>query len=163
MKKYLVLTLSLIFLLSCAEKTEESQPEAATEKKMSPALKITGQWVRTAAEGRNTALFFKIENGTDLADTLVNAGSDAAELVEIHETYKKSDDMMGMRQIEFLPVPAKSVVELKPRGLHVMFIKLKKDLAIGDTVAAKLSFKVKGEIELNAVVKEMPMMKKMKH
>jgi copper(I)-binding protein len=121
-------------------------------------IKIIDAWVRPSAEGSNTALFFILENNGDKPDTLLSAESSVADIVEIHETYKKDNDKMGMREVKFVAVPAKSKVELKPRGLHVMLIDLQKDLRIGDKVEATIKLIHAGKIKINAIVKDMPAM-----
>lgn len=40
--------------------------------------------------------------------------------------------MMGMRQVEFFTIKPKRTIQFQPRDLHVMLIKLNKDLKIGD-------------------------------
>lgn len=125
-------------------------------------IEIKNAWVRPSAEGSNTALFFILENNGDKPDTLLSAESGVADIVEVHETYKKDNDKMGMREVKLVAVPAKSKVELKPRGLHVMLIDLQKDLRIGDKVEATIKLKHAGKIKINAIVKDMPAMN-MKH
>ncbi len=125
-------------------------------------IEINNAWVRPSAEGSNTALFFILENKGNKPDTLLSAEAGVADIVEVHETYKKDNDKMGMREVKFVAVPAKSKVELKPRGLHVMLIDLQKDLRIGDEIEAALNLKHAGKIKVKAVVKDMPAMN-MKH
>ncbi len=121
-------------------------------------IQIKDAWVRPSAAGSNTALFFVLNNTGDVPDTLVRAESNVADIVEVHETYKKDNDKMGMREVKFVAVPAKSKVEFKPRELHVMFIDLQKDLRIGDEIEAVLNLKHAGKIKVKAVVKDMPAM-----
>ncbi len=122
-------------------------------------IKIIDPWIRNADKGMNTGMFLKIENLDAKDDELIGVESDFAEVNEIHEVFKNGD-MMGMRKIEKLPIKGKSTVELKPRDYHVMFIKLTQNLKLGDKKEVKLKFKNAGTIKVNAVVKEMPQMKK---
>lgn len=126
-------------------------------------IQIHNPWIRVAAQGANTALFFVIENTGEKPDTLISAESKIADIVEVHETYAKGNDMMGMRKVKFVAVPPKSKVEFKPRSLHVMLIDVVKDLRTGGKVDAVLIFKHAGKIKVKAVVQEMPMMGGMKH
>lgn len=126
-------------------------------------IQIHNPWIRVAAQGANTALFFVIENTGEKPDTLISAESKIADIVEVHETYAKGNDMMGMREVKFVAVSPKSKVEFKPRSLHVMLIDVVKDLKTGGKVDAVLIFKHAGKIKLKAVVQEMPMMGGMKH
>jgi len=126
-------------------------------------IQIHNPWVRVAAQGANTALFFVIENTSEKPDTLISAESKIADIVEVHETYSKGNDIMGMREVKFVEVPSRSKVEFKPRSLHVMLIDVVKDLRIGDKIHVVLTFKQAGKIKVKAVVQEMPMMGGMKH
>ena len=128
----------------------------------SDKIKIIDPWMRVGAEGKATGLFFKIENNSDKADTLYKAEFDLAGKVEIHETYDAGNDMMGMREVGMIIIPAKSSFELKPGAHHIMLMKLKKDIKKGDEAEVTLFFKQAGEIRITAQVREM-MMKKMEH
>ena len=68
---------------------------------------------------------------------LVSATSPAANVVEIHEMAMEGD-VMKMRAIPGLDLPAGKPVDLKPGGYHVMLIDLKQPLKAGDTVPVKL-------------------------
>ncbi len=128
----------------------------------SDKIKILDPWMRVGAEGKATGLFFKIENNSDKADTLYKAKFDLAGKVEIHETYEAGNDMMGMREVGIIVIPAKSTFELKPGAHHIMLMKLKKDIKKGDAGEITLFFKQAGEIKIKAQAKEM-LKKKMEH
>ena len=113
--------------------------------------------MRPGSMNRNTAAFMKITNNMDVNDTLYAVSSDLAKVVEIHETYKKENDMMGMRHVDYLVIPKNSVVELKPGSFHIMFIGLNEDLAIDQISKFNLFFRVNGEIEIEAKVKQSQM------
>lgn len=128
----------------------------------SDKLKIKDPWMRVGAQGQATGLFFKIENNSDKADTLYKVEFAPAGLVQIHETYDAGNDMMGMREVGNIIIPAKSTVELKPGSYHVMFMKLKNDIKKGSVGDVTLYFKQAGKIIIKAEAKEM-MQKQMKH
>ena len=114
-------------------------------------IDIKDAWVRTGAEGLNSALYFKIENNSDRPDTLYKVTSDIAQHIMMHETYKKND-MMGMREIKNIAVKPGSSVEFKPGGYHVMLMELNKDLKEGNEINFTLLFKLSGEINIKAKV-----------
>lgn len=62
-------------------------------------------------------------------------------------------NVMKMRQVQSIDVPAKGSVELQPGGLHLMFIDLKGQLKSGDQVPVKLKFEKAGEVEVKFHVK----------
>lgn len=99
---------------------------------------VVEPWVRaTVASQKATGAFMKL---TSPANTrLVAAQSSVANVVEIHEMAMVGD-MMKMRAIPGLDVPAGKNVELKPGGYHVMLIDLKDQIKVGDTVPITLVF-----------------------
>lgn len=131
---------------------------AQQNKNQSSKIEIKEAWIRVSAQGSNTALFFEVVNNSDNSDTLLAAESDLAEVVEVHETFKRENDMMGMRKVNFVVIPPRSTVKFKPRDLHVMLIKLKSDLKVGDNGEATLVFKNAGKLKARAVVRDMQMM-----
>lgn len=121
-------------------------------------IEIKNAWVRPTAKGENSALFFTIQNNGTKADTLIDASSNVSDDVMIHETYSKGKDMMGMRMLKFVAVPAHEEVKFKPKGLHVMIMEVKEDLKIGQTKDFTLVFKKAGKVKVKARVKDMPTM-----
>lgn len=136
----------------------DNQERIAEETEQIKVLSIEDPWMRPANSGTNTALFFKIVNGTDKPDTLYGAESNLAEIVEVHETYQKGADVMGMRHVDMVEIPAGAIVEFKPRDLHVMLIRSVKDLAIADSGEVDLLFKEAGRVKVKAIVQDMPAM-----
>ena len=114
-------------------------------------LEVKDAWLRTGAEGLNSALYFKIENNTTRPDTLYKVSSYIAKHIMMHETYTKNG-MMGMREIKNIVVKPDSSVEFKPGSYHVMLIELTKDLKEGDEVNFTLHFKSAGKINIKAKV-----------
>lgn len=117
------------------------------------SIKISDPWVRPAFENSNSAIYFQIENNSGKSDFLTGVESEIAQLTEIHETFSEGDKLM-MRKIESVEIKANSKFEFKPRAHHIMLIKLKKDLKIGDKVEFTLIFKNAGNKNVVAVVKE---------
>lgn len=70
---------------------------------------------------------------------LVEASSPVAGTVEVHEM-KRDGDVMRMRAIAALELPAGRAVKLQPGGYHVMLMGLKQTLNAGDTVPLTLVF-----------------------
>ena len=122
-------------------------------------ITIQDAWIRPAASKANSALFFEVVNNNNSPDTLLSAKSNLSEIVEFHETYKKGNDMMGMREVYKVVIPANSIVKFKPQGLHVMLIGVLKDIRLGEQHEVTLVFKNAGAVKVKAVVKDMPKMK----
>lgn len=172
MKKLLLLLTVFLFVLTACQ-TEKPEDETAKETETNQTTKtatmdkvdegimqVTNPWIRPAGKGRNTALFFRVVNDTNEGDSLISARSDLSEKVEVHETFEKGADMMGMREVEYVEIAAGKVTEFKPMDFHVMLIGLTNDLTEGDSGEVTLVFKNKGEVKVTAPVKDnMPTMK----
>ena len=157
MKKLLLLVITAILITSCQENKSEDEVKAPEEKQAfnlneQPFI-ISNPFMRAGAKNRNSAAFMKITNNMDIDDTLFSVQSDLSKVTEIHETYEKENDMMGMRHLDYLVIPGKSVVFLKPGSFHIMLIGLKKDLKIGDAGKLTLEFRNAGKVELPVTVR----------
>jgi copper(I)-binding protein len=120
-------------------------------------VRVANPWVRGIVKGQTDTGAFMTLKSTE-ATRLVGASSPAARSAQIHEM-KMSGDMMTMRPVTALDVPADTAVELKPGGYHVMLIGMKKPLAKGDKVPIKLTFQSKGgaksTVEIQAEVRDL--------
>ena len=116
-------------------------------------IKIKDAWMRPSSEKMATALYFTIENTGETADTLFQVDSDLAEKVEIHETYSEGE-MMGMRKTDMIVIESGESFELKPGAHHIMLMKLKKDVKVGDEAEFILHFKQAGEMKITAKAKK---------
>ena len=71
---------------------------------------------------------------------LVGVASPVAGVAEVHEMAMEGD-VMKMRAIAGLDLPAGKAVELKPGGYHVMLMDLKMPLQKDTTIPLTLTFK----------------------
>ena len=138
---------------------------AACAAEPAPRLSIQDPWARPAAMtgmggmeggsmgGGNAAVYFTIINEGNATDTLVGASSDAAETAETHET-RMEGDVMRMVPVPRIEVHAGGPTELKPGGLHLMLVGLKRDLNPGDTITVRLRFETSSEITVTTEVRK---------
>ena len=118
------------------------------------SIKVENAYTRATAPGQQVAGgFLKIEN-KGVADQLLSASSPVAGEVQLHEM-AMDGNVMKMRQVKDIPVPANGAVELKPGGLHLMFMNIKAPLTAGETVPVKLKFAKAGEVEVKMPVNAM--------
>jgi copper(I)-binding protein len=99
---------------------------------------VADPWVRaTVPQQQASGAFMTLTapKGT----RLVEARSPVAGVVEIHEMAMEGD-VMRMRAIAGLELPAGKPVELRPGGYHVMLMALKQTLEAGTTVPLTLVF-----------------------
>ena len=127
-------------------------------------VEIDGAYARASIPNvPNSAAFFVIKNNSDKDIAITSANSDAAQKNELH-THIKENQMMKMMKIEKLVVPAKSSLELKSGGDHVMLMGLKKELKAGDEINLELSFSDGDKKSIKVPVKDLAStMHKMQH
>ena len=125
----------------------------AQNAKVGP-LQIENAYTRATVPGQMAAGgFMKVEN-KGVVDLLVSASSPAAGEVQLHEMAMEGN-VMKMRQVKDIPVPAGGAVELKPGGMHLMFMNIKAPLVAGETIPVKLKFAKAGEVEVKFPVNAM--------
>ena len=61
-------------------------------------------------------------------------------------------EMMRMRQVSQIDIPANGSVELKPGSYHIMLMGLKKALSTGTTETLTLTFSDKSSMTVEALV-----------
>ena len=100
---------------------------------------VTGAWARAMLPGQQaSAVYMRLIAKT--TTRLVDISSPLAGVAEVHDM-KMEGDVMKMRLIENLELPAGKTVELKAGGSHLMLMDLKKPLAAGSQLPLTLHFK----------------------
>lgn len=117
-------------------------------------IEVHGAWVRPTASGENAAVYLTLHNHSSKGDELIGASSNAADMVEIHES-KMENDMMQMNMIPSLPIAAGEEIAFAPGGLHIMLIGVKKDLVLGEHVGVVLHFKDHKDIVVEVPVEDL--------
>jgi periplasmic copper chaperone A len=145
-----ILVLSAVLLASCGER----EPAQAEREFTLPdeGIEIAGAWARPGRENGVTAVYMHVLNGSAETDTLLSLSSPVAGLAELHETYDRGDEMMGMREAEEPFFPPEQVTTMKPGGLHVMLMQLNQALGEGDEIEVTLTFALAGEVTVRAIV-----------
>lgn len=100
---------------------------------------VKDAWVRAPVAGQKATGAFMTISAKDGAQ-LVGVSSPVAGVTEVHEM-KMEGDIMKMRPVPALDIPAGQAVELKPGGYHVMLMDLKAPLAKGGSIPLTLVFK----------------------
>jgi periplasmic copper chaperone A len=99
---------------------------------------IKDAWVRaTVPQQHSTGAFMRLTAPVNLR--LVQVQSSLAEALEIHEM-AMAGEIMQMRAVEALELPAGKAVDLRPGGYHIMLMGLKQQVKVGDTVPLTLVF-----------------------
>jgi copper(I)-binding protein len=115
-------------------------------------LEIDHPWSRaTVATAKNGAVFLVIKNEGGTADRLIAASSPVAEKAELHEMVM-DNDVMKMRMVGAIDLPAGRSVALEPGGFHIMLMGLKKPLEESRSFPVTLTFEKAGNVTVTAVV-----------
>ena len=126
----------LLSLISSAPLLCLGLPAAAQAPAAAAPVTVEGAWVRPTVPGqKGTGAFMRITAKEGMK--LVGAASPAAGVTEVHEM-KMEGNVMRMRAITALDLPAGQTVELKPGGYHVMLMDLKAALPKDTTVPITL-------------------------
>jgi copper(I)-binding protein len=121
---------------------------------------VVDPFARASAGSVNVgAAFMTLKNSGAAADALVAAESPVAARTELH-THIRDGEVMRMRQVSLIDVPAGESVDLRPGGAHIMLIDLKEPLKQGETFPLTLTFAKAGTVTVQVPVKspgEMPL------
>ena len=127
---------------------------ASTAALAQPALRVDHTWARATVPGQPAAGgYLTVTNPGPAADRLLSVQADVSSSVELH-SMSMDGDIMRMRQVDGVDVPAGGSVELKPGGLHVMFIGLKAPLKAGTAFPVTLNFARAGAVKATMAVKD---------
>ena len=118
-------------------------------------LEIEKPWARATPPGAAVGGgYLTIRNKGAAGDRLVGVSSPASARVEMHEMAMEKD-VMRMREVKGVDVPAKKSVEFRPGGFHLMLMELKAPLRQGDKVQVTLRFEKAGEVKTELVVEDL--------
>ena len=115
------------------------------------ALTIVNPWTRAAGQGMQGGGFLTIRNSGATPDRLVAASSPVAGRLELH-THIRDGDVMRMRPVNDITVPAHGEVSLQPGGLHLMLIGLTQPMNAGQSIPVTLRFERAGEVTIQLSV-----------
>jgi periplasmic copper chaperone A len=124
----------------------------ALADKMTGDIEITNTWARPTVQGQQGGggfVSFKNKGKTD--DKLMSASSPAAARMELH-TMSMEGNVMRMRQVPNIELKAGESVELKPGGMHLMFLDITKPLEKGTKVPVTFVFEKAGKVTVDVSV-----------
>jgi hypothetical protein len=117
-------------------------------------LHVTDATARaTAPKQANGAAYLQLENRGKSADKLLSVSSGIVQEVQLH-TMSMDGDMMRMRPLENITLPAGGKLAMKPgNGPHLMLMGLKQPLQAGQTIPITLVFEKAGKLDITLKVK----------
>ena len=120
-------------------------------------ITIKEPWARATVGAGAGAAFLSIDNAGSTPDRLVEASSPVSRTTELH-THIRDGEVMRMREVEAIDVPAKATTTLQPGGLHIMFMQLAEPLAAGGSFPLTLRFAEAGEVTVTVQVRDVAAM-----
>ena len=142
----LATTIGLCACNNSAETTENTVPSTAlvatpaVTKTAAEVITVSKPRIRATAPGQMVSgAFLTLTNTSATSHALTSASFNAAGIVEIHET-SMNGEMMRMRRVSHIDIPANGSVELKPGSYHIMLMELEKELSAGTTETLTLTF-----------------------
>lgn len=127
---------------------------AAAAAQAQNAVKVEKVWARPTVAGQSGGGGFLTITGGAAADKLVSASAGVSKTVELHKM-EMDGNVMRMRPVDAIDVPAGATVMLQPGGLHIMFIGLNKTLKAGDSFPMTLKFEKAGDVKVDVKVTTM--------
>ena len=133
---------------------------------MSSSIVVQGAFARASIGlAKNGVVFMSIYNRSDKSDQLLRIQTDIAKNSSLH-SHLNNNGIMKMRRVARIFIPRNSNIELKPGGVHIMLMGLKKPLTEGNQFNLTLIFKNTGKLTVTVKIKkvaEMPPHKKTNH
>ncbi len=129
-------------------------------------IHVMDPWAREVPPNMTTSAgFLTMMNKGTVDHKLVAAESPVTGMVELH-THINDNGVMRMRPVKEMPVPAGGTTELRPGGLHLMLMQLKRPLKAGEKIDITLVFEDGSKKQIQAEVRRfdgMMMKHDMKH
>ncbi len=117
-------------------------------------ITIEHPWARASAGAATSGgAFLKIHNEGTAPDRLVAVTSPVAKKAHLHTTIMEND-VMKMRPLDAIDIPANGMVELKPGSFHVMFMGLTAPFVEGEMFPLTLTFEKAGTLDVEVYITE---------
>ncbi len=127
---------------------------AAAETYSAGGIQIGNPWARATPKGATVGGgYLTITNKGTESDRLIGGSVAPAARFEVHTTIMENG-VAKMRQVTGLEIKPGETVELKPGGMHVMFMGLKQPLTKGQTVKGTLVFEKAGPVAIEFAVQD---------
>lgn len=144
--------LALLVLSACGQNAKPAA-EAPAAEQPAALIAIEEGWAAVTPTGASVAGGYGvIANAAAAPDRLISASSPRAARVEIHEM-KMTGDVMQMRAMESVVIPAGGSLALQPGGNHFMFIDITAPFVEGESVPLTLTFENAGVVETTLPVR----------
>lgn len=156
MRRLFALVAALIvpaLLAGCAPPVVTTSAAAVAKARLS----VEGPWVRTTTGAKDTSMtaaFLTVVNPGEADVKLTSAECADAGVVQLHEMVMQDGAMVMQETKEGISIPAGSHAHLTQGGFHIMLMKLRRKLEVGDQVSITLHFSDGGSLVVKAPVKD---------
>jgi copper(I)-binding protein len=117
------------------------------------ALEITNGFTRAMPPAAKAGGgFISITNTGDEDDRLVTASTPSAGVMELHNMTFENNVMVMRQMKDGIAIPAGETVDLKPGGMHLMFMQVPTPFVEGEKVSVTLVFEKAGEVVVDLPV-----------
>ena len=131
------LAVGLLLIASCSQPTQ---------------VEVKDPWTRdTVGRVANAAIFMTIKSSVD--DRLLSASTSVAKKTDLM-TMGRGGNVMEMKDLPGIDLPAGKAVSLNSRGLHVWLANLNQPLQAGQTFTLTLNFERAGERHVRVAIIE---------
>lgn len=153
MKKLLAVC-AIALLTACGQSSAPDTPPATDTRAPTIAIEIVDPWAGQTPGGVDvSAGYLTIRNLTDVDDQLIAVSSTRAARTEIHEMTMDENNVMRMRPMGALSIPAGGEAALQPGGQHLMFFGVTQPFTMGEEIPVQLTFANAGVIDVNLQVR----------
>ena len=143
-----------LFIVICLMSTATAQAQKILVKEA---------WIRgTPPSAKTTAAFMTIQNIGSVEMIIKSAASEIAEIVQIH-TMEQVGEVMKMKELSELRIPANGQTSLAPKGYHIMLIGLLRPISEGEVIPLSLNLSDGSIVNVDAVVRKWGPMSPMSH
>ena len=114
-----------------------------------PRIEVKGAWARpSVARGMEDpappdspgVVYLTVGNRGGLPDRLLSATTEVADVVEIHETRVEGERTRMVHLVDGAAIPARATLVLRPGGMHLMLLGLRRHLRPGESFPLTLRF-----------------------
>ena len=117
-------------------------------------VKVEGAWARPTVPGQPVGGGYLTLRSVG-ADRLLGGSTPVADRLELHSMVMRGN-VMKMRQLDAIALPAGQSVKLEPGAQHLMLVGLKAPLKVGDKLPLTLKFEKAGEVKAEMTVTSGP-------
>lgn len=131
-------------------------PAAYAAEAARPEIKISDAYAFAVPDGAKAGAVFMTltyANGSEIVpDRITHVSTPASGKAEIH-TMTLDNNVMTMRPLDSFPLPPTGTFSLKPNGVHVMLLDLKRSLKAGDKFPMTVTFAKAGTVKVDVNVR----------